>query len=341
MAHGRRDLPWRNTRDAYRIYISEVMLQQTQVKTVLERYYQPFLDAFPTLETLAEAPREKVMKAWEGLGYYSRAANLHDAVKLITSPSPSRKRFPPSPSVRERVGVRVKSPTFPETVEALLTLPGIGRNTAHAIAAFAFRQPVPVMEANVRRVLCRIFAQKKAAEKILWEKAEILLNRDNPFDYNQAMMDLGSLVCTARAPRCGECPAGAICKGKTAPASYPAPKAKKPIPVRKRIIVIFENTRGEVYLTPRTTKFLGGLYGFPEYAPGAPIRFMGKIYDLGKARKLGEITQTYSHFRLEGAVVKFTVKSADTAQWHRINQLHKIALSRADSKIAALIKQSL
>ncbi|MBY0354265.1 MAG: hypothetical protein K2Q12_00885, partial [Rickettsiales bacterium] len=130
-AHGRHSLPWRLTRDPYAIYVSEIMLQQTQVATVLTRFYHPFLARFPTLQSLADASQEEVLKAWEGLGYYSRARNLHQAAKIC-------------------------APTLPTTVEGLLELPGIGRNTAHAIAAFAYHQPVAVMEANVKRVLHRL-----------------------------------------------------------------------------------------------------------------------------------------------------------------------------------------
>src|SRR5471030_2980369 len=159
--HGRKQLPWRTTDDPYAIYISEIMLQQTQVKTVLERYYFPFLQRFPTLAALTAAPQDDVLNAWQGLGYYNRALNLHKAAK--------------------RCGEQL-----PGTAEALMSLPGIGRNTAHAIAAFGYRQPVTVMEANVRRVLSRIFALSCPDEKTLWDKAGALLDKGNPFDYNQA-----------------------------------------------------------------------------------------------------------------------------------------------------------
>ena len=144
--HGRHDLPWRNTSDPYAIYISEIMLQQTQVKTILERFYHPFLKKFPTVAALANAPEQEVLKAWEGMGYYRRAKYLHAAMKLAQT-------------------------HMPNTVEALIALPGIGRNTAHAVAAFAYKQPVPVMEANVKRVIHRIFALKKAKDEELWAKA--------------------------------------------------------------------------------------------------------------------------------------------------------------------------
>src|SRR5262249_10913239 len=153
---------------------------------VLERYYFPFLERFPTLAHLAKAERDNVLRAWQGLGYYNRAANLHEAAKKC-------------------------APALPKDVASLMELPGIGRNTAHAIAAFAYRQPVAVMEANVRRVLARIFAMEQLVENDLWEKAHALLDSAASFDYNQAMMDIGAMICTKRAPHCTECPAQVIC----------------------------------------------------------------------------------------------------------------------------------
>lgn len=153
--NGRKALPWRNTGNPYHIYVSEVMLQQTQVKTVLERYYFPFIKRFPTLKALGNAPLDDVLKMWEGLGYYTRAKHLHQTARQISK--------------------------MPETIEALMKLPGIGKNTAHAIAAFAFKQPVPVMEANVKRILCRIHKLKTPSEKQLWEHAYALIDKKKSF----------------------------------------------------------------------------------------------------------------------------------------------------------------
>lgn len=314
--HGRRDLPWRNTDDAYAIYISEVMLQQTQVQTVLARFYHPFLHRFPTLQALADAPREAVMKQWEGLGYYSRAANLHKAAQLT-------------------------APELPRDVGALVALPGIGRNTAHAVAAFAYHQPVPVMEANVKRVLCRVFALETPSPEALWEHAFHLLDSDQPFDYNQAMMDIGAMVCTRCAPSCDDCPLSSICAGKTEPQRYPAAKAKKVTPIRKfRIIVWSDAASARIYLTPRDTAFLGGLYGFAEYpAEAETVSFMNRAYDLQEAGLLlGEVSQTYSHFRAEAEVWRVEVDSeGENEGWHSISQIHTLALSGIDHKIVKLV----
>lgn len=318
-AHGRRDLPWRNTADSYAIYISEVMLQQTQVQTVLARFYGPFLRRFPTLQALADAPKEAVLKQWEGLGYYSRAANLHKAARL-------------------------SAPELPRTVEALMALPGIGRNTAHAIAAFAYHEPVPVMEANVKRVLCRVFALENPSPETLWEHAFHLLDTKQPFDYNQAMMDIGATVCTKRNPSCDICPANSICIGKSDPSHYPTAKAKKATPVRRfRIVVWNDAALARVYLSPRDTAFLGGLYGFAEYpAETETVSFMNRAYDLQKAGLLlGEVNQTYSHFRAEAEVWRMDVDSqGENDGWYSLSETQTLALSGIDHKIVKLVNDS-
>ncbi|MDE3059581.1 MAG: A/G-specific adenine glycosylase [Pseudomonadota bacterium] len=303
-AHGRRELPWRTTADPYAIYISEVMLQQTQVKTVLERYYFQFLRRFPSLPALAAASRKDVLTAWQGLGYYNRAANLHEAAKRCHG-------------------------TLPDTVDELMALPGIGRNTAHAVAAFAYRQAVAVMEANVKRVLSRIFALEKPDDAGLWEKARLLLDTKEPFDYNQAMMDIGSMLCARRAPRCPECPAQNICEGKASPQSYPAPKSKKAPPLRRQWIIVRRNSKGEIYATPRKGKFLNGLYHFCEGEGGAERRVRGCVY-------LGHIRQQYSHFTLEAEVYMENARGQGK-HWHSPAQLKKLPMSAAEKKILQLL----
>lgn len=314
VAHGRQDLPWRNTKDAYAIYISEVMLQQTQVQTVLSRYYYPFLEHFPSLQALADAPRDAVLKQWEGLGYYSRAANLHKAAAEA-------------------------APHLPDTVESLQALPGIGRNTAHAIAAFAYHQPVPVMEANVKRVLCRIFGLEQPKSEQLWQHAEQLLDREHPFDYNQAMMDIGAMVCTRRQPDCAQCPAQTICAGQDTPEAYPAKTVKKPTPVRKARIIVWQARNGKFHLTPRESKFLHGLYGFAEYPVDAETVSLYNIaYHLPRdGQKIGNASQTYSHFRMEAEVWRVqTQESGEGEGWYSQNEISGLALSGIDHKINML-----
>ncbi len=309
-ANGRKELPWRNTTDAYAIYVSEIMLQQTQVKTVLERFYFPFLERFPTLQSLSEAPQEAVLKKWEGLGYYTRARNLHACAKLA-------------------------APSLPKNIDALLALPGIGKNTAHAIAAFAYHQPVAIMEANVKRILCRFFAMREPIEKTLWKNAHQLLDKEQPFIYNQAMMDIGATICTPKTPKCDICPLEAKCQGKKIAESFPQPKSKKTVKIRKKVIVVFQNTLGEFYIYQRNTRFLNGLYGFFEYDT-LPRSLKSNTH------KIGVIKQIYSHFTLSAEVYLTTSQpESNQGEWHLPKKLSMLALSKADHKIIALLDSHL
>jgi A/G-specific adenine glycosylase len=311
--NGRHHLPWRNTRDPYAIYISEIMLQQTQVKTVLERYYFPFLAKFPTLGTLAEAPQNEVLNAWQGLGYYNRALNMHKTANQCIR-------------------------TLPDSVEALIALPGIGKNTAHAVAAFAFHQPVAVMEANVKRVLSRIFALKQPSDASLWESAQALLNKKNPFDYNQAMMDLGSLVCKKTNPDCTSCPANFLCLGKEHPDHYPEKKKKKSVPIRYKNIVVLRNHLNQFFLTPRTTRFLQGLYHFPECNAGlTSLTHSQKTFHLNEGKFMGAICQQYSHFTLQADIYHINAKKMTGEGWHDLQKLKQLPVSKAEEKIIDFI----
>ncbi|RMF85322.1 MAG: A/G-specific adenine glycosylase [Nitrospinota bacterium] len=189
-----RDLPWRRTQDPYAILVSEVMLQQTQVERVQE-YYTRFLDTFPTLQALAEAPWEQVLACWQGLGYYQRARHLHQAAREIV----------------ERYGG-----LFPTTLQELTRLPGVGRYTAGAILSFAFHQEVPILDTNVKRLLQRVFVRRVSRqparmEKRLWRMARAVILPGKAWIINQAMMDFGATVCTARKPRCAHCCLQTIC----------------------------------------------------------------------------------------------------------------------------------
>lgn len=312
--HGRKELPWRNTEDSYAILVSEVMLQQTQVKTVLERYYTPFLKAFPTLTSLAEAPIEAVLKQWQGMGYYNRAINLHKAAQKT-------------------------APTLPSTVEALMALPGIGQNTAHAVAAFSHHLPVAVMEANVKRILHRVFALSHATDKELWQYATQLLDTSDPFTYNQAMMDIGAMVCTKTSPQCPTCPLQNRCKGKQQPDAYPAKKPKKTTPIRHKYIIVFSHGK-YFYVTKRDTRFLNGLFGFQEYAKGKAIIFYNQRYGLHEGEYLGDIQQTYSHFTLNAEVYRIALEDGmglAPNQWKTLEEIQALPLSKADEKILALL----
>jgi len=189
-----RDLPWRRTRDPYRILVSEVMLQQTQVERVRE-YYGPFLREYPTVMDLAAARPAQVRESWDGLGYYARARNLHAAAQRI---------------------VRHHGGSFPRRVEELQALPGVGRYTAGAVVSFAYGEPAPILDTNVRRVLSRVFVRRRAArpaavERRLWALAEAVIPSGEVWTMNQALMDFGATVCTARNPKCPSCPLGSLC----------------------------------------------------------------------------------------------------------------------------------
>lgn len=240
----RRDLPWRASRDPYRVWLSEIMLQQTRVAAVIEHYHE-FLRRFPAVEKLAAAREASVLAAWSGLGYYRRARMLHAAAKII---------------VREHGG------KFPTSEPGLRTLSGIGRYTAAAIASIAFGEPVAVVDGNVERVLQRISGKRLSGEE-LWTAAENLLDAKRPGDFNQAMMELGATVCTPRSPACLRCPVTALCatRGELAPLAKPAPQKKREI----HYALSYRNGNGrdrEVFLIRRshTASLMAGMWELPE-----------------------------------------------------------------------------
>lgn len=295
--NGRKELPWRNTDEPYCIYLSEVMLQQTQVKTVLERYYIPFLERFPTLKALSDAPLDDVLKMWEGLGYYSRAKNLHQTAKQVDK--------------------------LPQSIEELVRLPGIGQNTAHAVAAFAFSKPVPVMEANVKRILCRLHTLTNPTPKQLWQIAYEMVDTQHPFEYNQAMMDIGAMVCLPKNPKCDECPLESVCKGKYDPQRYPA-KQKKTVPLKEENILV-RSYEEKLALIQREGRFLHGLWGF-ETIKVAPC----------SAEYIGEVSHAYTHFKLRCKVYVQYECEKEQANYFSIQKIKKLALSKVDEKILKL-----
>ena len=298
LEHGRHDLPWRQTRDPYKIYLSEIMLQQTQVATVLERFYFPFLERFPTLKHVADASEEAVLKAWEGLGYYSRARNLHAAAKLTGG-------------------------ELPRSAEELERLPGIGRSTARAIACFAYGEPLPILDANVRRILYRFFRRRKATERELWSMAERLFERERAYDYNQAMMDLGATLCTPKGPDCARCPLAAECRGGERPERYPEPKKRQKVPVRKRQILL-HTQNGRWALVRSGRRFHGGLWHFPQ------TREAG-------GETLGQERQRYSHFTLEAEVLRVSRLPAGVeAEYFTPEEIGALPLGGIDRKILSV-----
>ncbi len=253
--HGRKHLPWQNTRDPYRVWLSEIMLQQTQVSTVLA-YYAKFLENFPTVADLAAAPQDKVMGLWSGLGYYSRARNLHQCAKDVVS------RF---------------GGEFPSTAEDLITLPGIGRSTAAAVASFCFSERVAIMDGNVKRVLTRVWGYADDLsvaknEKVLWPMAQEALptrNLQNAMPrYSQAIMDLGATVCLPRKPHCDECPVQTQCKAYALgePEKFPVKTRKLKRSSEVLWLMLVQNARGEVWLEKRPASGIwASLYSLPVF----------------------------------------------------------------------------
>jgi A/G-specific adenine glycosylase len=249
--HGRHDLPWQNTRDAYLVWLSEIMLQQTQVSAVLG-YYARFLDRFPTLASLAAAPVEDVMAQWAGLGYYTRARNLHKCAQRV---------------VAEYGGV------FPSDPALLAELPGIGRSTAAAIAAFSAGRRAAIMDGNVKRVFARVFGidtypGERKTEEAMWARAEALAPAEDIEAYTQGLMDMGATLCTRSSPSCERCPMAPRCvafaTGRTAELPIRKPKKATPEKMAHMMLVI---DRGQVLLEQRpATGIWGGLLSLPELA---------------------------------------------------------------------------
>jgi len=247
--HGRHGLPWQGTRDPYRVWLSEIMLQQTQVATVVP-YYERFVATFPNVQALAAAPEDRVLEHWSGLGYYRRAHDLHAAAKAI---------------VAEHGGA------FPRDRETIATLRGIGRSTAAAIAAFAFGARAAILDGNVKRVLARHrgIAGWPGAPKVegqLWRAAESLLPRANVETYTQALMDLGATVCTRNSPRCDACPVAGDCVARIEDriSELPSPRPRKALPRREVRVLVLERA-GTILLEKRPAAGVwGGLWSLPE-----------------------------------------------------------------------------
>ncbi len=306
--HGRQHLPWQQTRDPYRIWLSEIMLQQTQVATVIP-YYQRFLSSFPDVIALADAPVEEVMAHWSGLGYYTRARNLHRCAQRVRD---------------EYGGV------FPSDPALLADLPGIGRSTAAAIAAFSHGVRAAILDGNVKRVFCRVFGIEgypgsRAVELDLWQRAESLLPEQGMEAYTQGLMDLGATVCTRSKPSCNQCPLQARCvafaTGRTD--SLPTRKPAKALPEKHTImlIVVYE---GQVLLEQRPGQGIwGGLLSLPELNrlmteevnEAADIRqtlgrALAAFGDMDSADKLHDFSHTFTHYKLHVSPYLLKVKEA-------------------------------
>jgi len=334
----KRNLPWRKTRNPYRIWVSEIMLQQTQVDTVIP-YYRRFLQAFPTVKALAGAPLDDILKAWENLGYYSRARNLRAAARVIVE------RF---------------NGKFPRTREEILSLPGIGPYTAGAILSIAFGEPVAAVDGNVRRVIARLFALKDTldlpdTQKKIETLAAALLPRDRAGDYNQALMDLGAMICIPKGPRCDSCPAQDLClaKAKGLQDLLPRRASRKPVPLKDMTAaVIMKGKRFLIVQRPRKG-LLGGLWKFPgglrekgETLESSLIRSAREDagIDIGIDGKLAVVNHAYSHFRVALHAFRCRLsggrpRAAGCADWRwiGISELPSFAFSKADRELIRLV----
>lgn len=289
--HGRHALPWQNTRDAYRIWLSEIMLQQTQVTAVIP-YYQKFLSSFPTVQSLAAAPAEAVMSHWSGLGYYTRARNLHRCAQQVSSEYGGR---------------------FPDDPALLAELPGIGRSTAAAIAAFAYGKRAAILDGNVKRVFARVFGVdgfpgSKPVEDLLWRRALALLPQTGMESYTQGLMDLGATVCVRARPACERCPLShrcvALATGRTA--ELPMRKPSKPVP-QKTTVMLVVSQGDQVLLEQRPDRGIwGGLLSLPELLPGSSggtfemaLEYAMQAFgEIAACHPLQPFSHVFTHFKL-------------------------------------------
>lgn len=285
--YGRKHLPWQQAITPYRVWLSEVMLQQTQVTTVIP-YFERFIERFPEVGDLAAAPIDEVLHLWTGLGYYARARNLHKCAKQIV----------------EHYGGE-----FPRTQAELAALPGIGRSTAGAIASIACGQAAAILDGNVKRVLARHYAVdgwpgQPAVANQLWEFAEANTPKKRTHHYTQAMMDLGALVCTRSKPKCDECPVADTCIAYAAQttAHYPGKKPKKILPVRCVLLIMVRDPKGDFYLEQRPSHGIwGGLWSFPELDDAALLEnFIEQNFSSDyHIQYWEEYRHTFSHYHLD------------------------------------------
>ena len=326
-----RDLPWRrepSCRDPYAVWVSEIMLQQTQVKTVIP-YWERWMRLFPSVEALAGAPEQAVLKAWEGLGYYRRARNLHKAAQIIAARPQGR---------------------FPSTFEAVLELPGVGRYTAGAICSIAFGQAVPVLDGNVARVLSRLHAEDLTVRQ-LWEHARALVESvpESPSDLNQGLMELGATICTPRNPACPACPVQSQCQAflTARAAEFPKPPAKPKTRLCRHLALILR--RGsEILVRQRDAAAVnGGLWEFPsfELAPrkSRADQLFGFLGCEHRLKPFATIRHTITHHRitllaLAGPAPHPEIAARLRARWIPLADLDTLPLSSAHAQLRRLLQ---
>ncbi|MEK9657402.1 MAG: A/G-specific adenine glycosylase [bacterium] len=337
--HAQRPMPWRETPSGYRIWVSEIMLQQTQVATVIP-YFQRFMTRFPSILDLAQADLDEVLKLWQGLGYYSRARNLHKGAQFVCS------HF---------------NQTLPSDYSTLQTIPGIGPYSAAAIASIAFKQAVPVVDGNVLRVFTRFWGinddiRKSQVSKTLFEKLSPFIKQANPADFNQAMMELGALICSPTKPECSACPLQADCNAykNNTQSSLPYKSKAKKVPTLHIVVGIISKGSHILIAKRPKNKMLGGLWEFPggkiktgESHSQALIREINEEVSLivKPQTKLACIHHSYSHFHLRMHAYPCTIISgheqpncADELRWISPDQLSEFAFPKANLKLFDYLK---
>ncbi len=330
-----RDLPWRRDRTPYRVWVSEVMLQQTQVETVLD-YYPRFLERFPTVHDLAAATQEEVLKLWEGLGYYRRARLMHKAAQVVVADYDGK---------------------LPADVDALRDLPGIGRYTAGALASIAFGIPAPAVDGNVRRVMARILAMSSPTAAELDDAVATWIPEDQPGNFTEGLMELGATLCRPQSPRCLLCPWRELCRARQLghQEDFPAPKARKSIPHYEvtAAVTLREDDRILVARRP-SDSMLGGLWEFPggKQEDGETLREALRRelqeemrIEIAVGEKLTVIEHAYTHFRitlhaflchLEGG--EPTCVECDDFRWATLNEIRALPMPVTDRQIAETVE---
>lgn len=299
--HGRKHLPWQQDKSPYRVWVSEIMLQQTQVATVIP-YYEKFMQRFPDLQALANAPEDDVLAHWSGLGYYARARNLHKCAKIALSEHDGQ---------------------LPDDIDSLVELPGIGLSTAGAILSLSLGQSHPILDGNVKRVLARNHAVEgwpgsTAVLNRLWQISRQCTPLRRTADFNQAMMDLGATVCTRSRPLCEQCPLASSCTALATGdiALYPGKKPKKRIPLKSTYMLMLSNTAGDVLLQRRAPSGIwGGLWSLPELEAIADLPAWLNSAGLkasGEAHSAARFRHTFSHYRLDIDVQALNVEVLDS-----------------------------
>jgi len=329
--HGRKDLPWQQDINPYRVWVSEIMLQQTQVKTVIP-YFERFMCQFPNVQALAQAPVDEVLHLWTGLGYYARARNLHKSAKIVA----------------EELGGE-----FPTTTEGLCELPGIGRSTAGAIVSIAMGKRASILDGNVKRVLARYqrvggWPGQTPVHNKLWDIAESYTPNTRYADYTQAMMDLGATLCTRSKPACESCPLNDDCEAfkHGDPMSYPGKKPKKALPQKTTCFLIARNREGEFWLEKRPDSGIwGGLWCFPEVeSTEAAINYCLDTWGIEPQEidTQDSFRHTFSHYHLDITPVlanlpsmPSSVMEASTQLWYNVREAPQVGLAAPVAKLIA------